>query len=58
MQGIQLRADKNSNFQKDYQISRIPRFILIDAEGKVIDENMTRPSDPKTINRIDSLFSD
>ena len=58
LQGIQLRADKNSNFQKDYQISRIPRFILIDAEGKVIDENMTRPSEPKTINRIDSLFSD
>ena len=58
LQGIQLRADRNSNFQKDYQISRIPRFILIDAEGKIIDENMTRPSDPKTINRIDSLFSD
>ena len=57
LQGVQLRADRNNNFQKDYQISRIPRFILIDAEGKIIDENMTRPSDPKTINRIDSLFS-
>ncbi len=54
--GIQLIADRdfNSQFVIDYQIEGIPRFILIDPEGRIIKANAPRPSDPKLI----SLFED
>lgn len=53
---IQLHADKNSTFRNDYHISLIPRFILIDPEGKIVDVKMSRPSEAKTIEFLDSLF--
>ncbi|MAO08653.1 MAG: thioredoxin [Alteromonas sp.] len=47
--GIQLFADKDweSQFVKDYYISGIPRFILIDPEGKIVSPDAPRPSNPK-----------
>lgn len=36
----------------------VPRFLLIDREGKVLDANMTRPSDTKTIEKLTALLSD
>ena len=33
-----------SDIAKDYIIHSIPRFILIDKEGKIIDVNAPRPS--------------
>lgn len=44
--GVQLIADKawESDFVQDYQIKGIPRFILIDPEGKIIDAKAPRPS--------------
>lgn len=47
--GIQLYADNNfeSQFILDYGINAIPRFILIDTEGNIVDANAPRPSDPK-----------
>ncbi len=49
--GIQLFADKDgeSAFVKEYEIQGIPRFILIDAEGNIIDSNAPRPSSKKLI---------
>ncbi|WP_242093464.1 TlpA family protein disulfide reductase [Aestuariivivens sediminicola] len=49
--GIQLFADNdwNSAFVKEYQIQGIPRFILINPEGQIINANAPRPSDPKLI---------
>ena len=44
LDGIQLRVNEEDTFKKDYKISWIPRFLLIDREGKVLDANMTRPS--------------
>lgn len=32
-------------FSKDYNVNSIPRFILIDPEGKIYNSNMPRPSD-------------
>ncbi|ERI85870.1 redoxin family protein [Bacteroides pyogenes F0041] len=54
--GVQLYAGKNPTFRSDYQISLIPRFILIDPEGKIVDVKMSRPSEPKTVALLDSLF--
>ena len=34
-------------------IKGIPRFILLDKEGKIISVDMSRPSDPKTIAKLD-----
>ena len=55
--GIQLLAenDWNSKFVKDYQISGIPRFILIDPQGNIVDADAPRPTDPRLIALFDSL---
>ncbi|WP_372745472.1 TlpA family protein disulfide reductase [Lutibacter sp.] len=47
--GIQLYADNNfeSKFIMDYGINSIPRFILIDPNGNIVDADVLRPSDPK-----------
>lgn len=37
----------NSSFAKEYNISAIPRFMCFDKEGKIININETRPSDPE-----------
>lgn len=49
MGGVQLIADNNwnSDFVKGYRISGIPRFILIDPEGKIVLPDAPRPSSPK-----------
>ena len=39
---IYLKIIKNS--MKDYDINSIPRFVLIDKEGKFINANFIRPS--------------
>ncbi len=46
MQGIQLFSRKGvkSDFMKKYMVESIPRFILIDPEGKIISANAARPS--------------
>ncbi|WP_346880929.1 TlpA disulfide reductase family protein [uncultured Algibacter sp.] len=47
MAGIQLFADKDfdSEFIKAYNIFAIPRFILIDSEGKIINSESPKPSE-------------
>lgn len=48
LKGIQIFADNDwkSQFVKEYGILGIPRFILIDAEGNIINADAPRPSDP------------
>lgn len=55
--GIQLFADNdwNSGFVKDYQITGIPRFILIDPDGNIVKQNAPRPSNPKLIELFNEL---
>ncbi|MDO5970257.1 TlpA disulfide reductase family protein [Flavivirga aquimarina] len=55
--GVQLIADKdfNSDFIAAYEINSIPRFIIIDPEGKIVSSNATRPSDPDLIVLLDEL---
>lgn len=46
MEGIQLLADNefDSSFIKAYNIYSIPRFILLDPEGKIISADFHKPS--------------
>ena len=55
--GTQLFADNdwNSEFIKAYGINGIPRFILIDPNGNIVEADADRPSSPAltaTLNRI------
>jgi thiol-disulfide isomerase/thioredoxin len=42
---VQLRAEAPFDFMGKYGIESIPRFMLIDPEGKISTMNMPRPSD-------------
>jgi len=57
LSGIQLLADKewDSKFIKEYNIQGIPRFILIDANGNILNAQAPRPSDPNLIELLNSL---
>lgn len=52
--GIQIMAD-NNDFAAAYNINGIPRFILIDPEGNIVDSNAPRPSDPRLKQIFNSL---
>ena len=56
--GLQLFADKSfeSAFMDAYAVNSIPRFILIDPEGKVVDAEAPRPSFDKTKVLLDGLL--
>ena len=55
--GIQLLADNGfmSKFIQDYKINGIPRFILIDPEGNVVNADAPRPSSPQLIKLFSEL---
>ncbi|MFP9097693.1 TlpA family protein disulfide reductase [Flavobacterium sp. RHBU_24] len=55
--GIQVMADKDwkSDFPLAYGINSIPRFILIDPKGNVVDADAKRPSDPALTAQLNSL---
>ena len=55
--GIQLFADKDwrSDFITSYKINSIPRFLLIDPTGKIVDADAARPSDPRLTTQLESL---
>ena len=57
LKGVQLFADNNfkSQFIKDYNIKSIPKFILLDPNGKIIESNAPRPSNDKLIELFNSL---
>lgn len=55
--GIQLHMDGDKSFMEAYLIRGIPRFILLDREGKIVSADMSRPSDPATVQKIDGLLS-
>ncbi len=56
--GIQIFAPKGwkSQFIRDYKVNGIPRFILIDPDGNIIDASAPRPSDPSLREMFDALI--
>lgn len=59
LSGIQLFAEKDfeSDFAKKYRITAIPRFIIIDAEGKIVSADAPRPSSGKLPELIEQLLT-
>ncbi|MFQ3296847.1 MAG: thiol-disulfide isomerase/thioredoxin [Patiriisocius sp.] len=57
LSGMQLMADNNweSQFVADFMIKGIPRFILIDPNGNILDANAPRPSDKKLVATLNGL---
>ncbi|ARV14776.1 TlpA family protein disulfide reductase [Polaribacter sp. SA4-12] len=55
MGGVQLWAGQDYALQQAYQITGIPRFILIDPQGNIVDSNAPRPSDPRLKTLFNSL---
>jgi thiol-disulfide isomerase/thioredoxin len=56
--GYQVMADSDfkSGFIKKMNVASIPRFILIDPAGKVVDGDAKRPSDPALKKQVDQLL--
>jgi len=50
LRGYQLYSGKNfeSEIINDYMVQGIPRFVMIDQEGKIINVDAPRPSDKET----------
>ncbi len=59
MSGIQLLEDRSlgSLFSIHYNVTQIPRFILIDPKGVIVDSDVARPSDPLLKVKLDSLLN-
>ena len=57
--GIQLFADNSfdSKFMEAYNVNSIPRFILIDPQGKIIDAEAPQPSFDRTKKLLDALVN-
>ncbi|QKJ32810.1 TlpA family protein disulfide reductase [Mucilaginibacter mali] len=45
--GTQLFAGVNNEFSKYYKINGIPRFLVFDKNGKIVDVDSARPSNAK-----------
>ena len=39
-----------------FNVRYIPRYVLINKKGRVVDDNAKRPSDPAVVNDIEALL--
>ena len=53
--GIQLHMGGDKSFMEAIRCKGIPRFLLIDQDGKFLNANMPRPSDGKTLEILNTL---
>ncbi|OOG69827.1 TlpA disulfide reductase family protein [Flavobacterium sp. A45] len=58
LKGIQIMADKDfkSDVAKNYDVNSIPRFLLFDMKGNIINADALRPSDPELRVQLDKLL--
>ena len=55
LSGVQLYLGTQSSFQEAYRAESIPRFILLDKNGVIISNDMSRPSEPQTAETLNAL---
>ncbi len=58
--GTQLIADLGwkSRFLVDFQVNSIPRYILLDADGKIMQPDAPRPSNPRLREGFEQLINE
>lgn len=57
LKGLQLfAAGDGGQFYEDYQVTGIPRYIILDTEGKIIDSDAKRPSDKRLVAELEDLL--
>lgn len=49
-------AGSNVDFINQYKIMGVPRYMIVNKDGKIINEDSPRPSDPKLKEMLDSLL--
>ena len=54
--GIQLHIGEDKEFIEAYNLQGIPRFILLDKEGKIVDANAPKPSSQEVRNLLNDLL--
>ena len=47
LSGVHLFTNNKGSIVTDYEVTEVPRYILIDKEGKMVAFDAPRPSDPK-----------
>lgn len=56
MKGHQYWMGPEHDFLRLLEVNGIPRFILVDPEGNLVNANMTRPSQSETVQLLDRLL--
>jgi len=57
LKGVQLFAEPGENsFVNEYMIQGIPRFILLDKSGRIVNANAKRPSEPLLLKELMELL--
>jgi thiol-disulfide isomerase/thioredoxin len=56
MNSFKILSPNNSKFLLDHKLQTIPRYMVIDKSGKVINGNAPHPSDPKIRKLFDELL--
>lgn len=55
---VQLYMGSDRSFMDFYMIRGIPRFILISPDGRIINSDMSRPSNPETAKMLRAYLKD
>ena len=55
LSGMQLYLGNQSSFQEAYRAEGIPRFILLGKDGRILSNDMSRPSEPATAETLNKL---
>jgi hypothetical protein len=51
---VQLYSGANSDFVKFYDIGALPRFVFLNKEGRIINPEEMRPSNPELLKKLKS----
>ncbi|MDO5664269.1 MAG: TlpA disulfide reductase family protein [Bacteroidia bacterium] len=55
LSGIMLRCEEDAPFVKSFDIRAVPRFMLIDREGIIVNSMMSHPASLATIETLKRL---
>ena len=58
MNWLQLNTTSDSKFLEEYQVDGIPKFVLIDKEGKIINPDAPRPSNEELTKLLDKYLKE